>query len=234
MKRILFVLTLGLVVALAGPRASAGIKVYVDKDYKGDSIEIDAAIPDLRKLDFDDRISSLQADERWLVCSAPRFKGDCREVEGGVVNLRQEGLNDRITSLKPMKQKGSKRAKEREEGERSELDAPVVHLASASAEEWWGGSTEGTAFRATSTGGRPHIQVFEERDYSGRWSRFHGPVADLERRDAPGVIRSVILENGPWEICSRPAFEGDCRILRDSTEDLDEWSDRIASLRPAS
>ena len=129
MKRTLRILVLALaavaIAALAGPASEAGIKVYVDKEYKGESIQIDAAVPDLRKLDFDDRISSLQADETWLVCSAPRFKGDCREVTGGLVNLRQEGLNDRITSLRPVKQRG-KRApkeprepKEREEGTRS-------------------------------------------------------------------------------------------------------------------
>ena len=124
--------------ALAAPSAGAGIKVYVDKEYKGASIQIDSAIPDLRKLDFDDRISSLQADERWLVCSAPRFKGDCREVEGGLLNLRQEGLNDRITSLRPVKQKG-KRATEREESGRTEREAPPAAEPATIAREWWGG-----------------------------------------------------------------------------------------------
>jgi hypothetical protein len=99
---------LGFALALAATQAGAGIKVYVDKDYNGASIEIDSAVPDLRKLDFDDRISSLQADGRWIVCSAPKFKGDCREVEGGLVNLRAEGLNDRITSVKPAKKNKNK------------------------------------------------------------------------------------------------------------------------------
>ena len=129
------IFVLALVLGAALPAPSAGIKVYVDKEYKGASIQIDSAIPDLRKLDFDDRISSLQADERWLVCSAPRFKGDCREVEGSLLNLRQEGLNDRITSLRPVKQKG-KRAKDREEGAKSQV--PPAKPATV-AREWWGG-----------------------------------------------------------------------------------------------
>jgi hypothetical protein len=111
MKRIVPFCLLALAVAVAAPRAAASIKVYVDKEHQGESIQIDSAVPDLRKMDFDDRISSLQADERWLVCSAPRYKGDCREVEGSLLNLRKEGLNDRITSLKPIKNKG-KRSKE--------------------------------------------------------------------------------------------------------------------------
>ena len=139
MKRILKMLGLGLVVAAVAPHAAASIKVYVDKEYKGESIQIDSAIPDLRKLDFDDRISSLQADERWLVCSAPRFKGDCREVEGSLVNLRQEGLNDRITSLKPVK-KSKRNHKERGEGEKSTIDRPGTPVPVASIQEWWGGT----------------------------------------------------------------------------------------------
>jgi hypothetical protein len=44
--------------ALAGRQSGteAGIKVYTDKNYEGPSIQIDSAVPDLRKLDFDDRI----------------------------------------------------------------------------------------------------------------------------------------------------------------------------------
>ena len=87
--------------------------------------------------------------------------------------------------------------------------------------------------RRAGRGGRARIQVFEERDYIGRWRRFTGPVPELDLAGGPLVIRSAILENGPWEICTRPAFEGDCRILHDSTVDLADWSERIGSLRPA-
>jgi hypothetical protein len=140
---------LGLSLAtLAVTQAGAGIKVYVDKNYGGASIQIDSAVPDLRKLDFDDRISSLQADEKWLVCSAPRFKGDCREVEGALVNLRAEGLNERISSLRPAKKGDEKhhkdKSKDKGEMEKSEgktdKTPPVATPASAKATEWWGGA----------------------------------------------------------------------------------------------
>ncbi|HEX5043250.1 MAG TPA: beta/gamma crystallin-related protein [Candidatus Polarisedimenticolaceae bacterium] len=139
--RCLFALAL----ALVASQALAGIKVYTDKNYGGASIQIDSAVPDLRKLDFDDRISSLQADEKWLVCSAPKFKGDCREVEGSLVNLRAEGLNERISSLRPFKKGDEKKSKpkDKEETEKSEGRSdqiPVATPASAKASEWWGGS----------------------------------------------------------------------------------------------
>ena len=134
-----------LVLVVAATQAGAGIKVYTDKNYGGPSIQIDSAVPDLRKLDFDDRISSLQADEKWLVCSAPRFKGDCREVEGSLVNLRAEGLNERISSLRPAKKGDEKHhKKDKDETEKSEHKSdrttPMATPASAKATEWWGGS----------------------------------------------------------------------------------------------
>ena len=132
---------LGFALALTTTQAGAGIKVYVDKDYNGASIEIDSAVPDLRKLDFDDRISSLQADERWLVCSAPKFKGDCREVEGALVNLRAEGLNDRITSLKPAK-KNKRKDADSEKKEKAAMESgPAVVPAVNRPREWWGGAS---------------------------------------------------------------------------------------------
>jgi hypothetical protein len=135
---------LGLALLVSATEALAGIKVYVDKNHNGASIQIDSAIPDLRKLDFDDRISSLQADETWLVCSAPRYKGDCREVEGSLVNLREEGLNDRITSLRPAKQKGKSKKDEAasEKKEKAQKQpAPAVVPAVARPMEWWGGAS---------------------------------------------------------------------------------------------
>jgi hypothetical protein len=242
MKRILGSLPLTLALLVAAPASMAGIRVYAEKDYKGDSIEIDKAIKDLRELDFDDRISSLQADEAWLVCSAPKFKGDCREVEGEHVSLRDEGLNDRITSLRPAKKQDEKKG-EKETGTNEEpvvltaaAPAPAPAPAATPAPEWWGGAVDSTAFaevRRAGRGGRVRIQVFEEREYVGRWRRFTGPVSELDLAGGPLVIRSAILENGPWEICTQPAFQGDCRILHDSTVDLDDWSERIGSLRPA-
>jgi len=136
-------LALGL--AVVATQAGAGIKVYTDKNYAGASIQIDSAVPDLRKLDFDDRISSLQADEKWLVCSAPKFKGDCREVEGGLVNLRAEGLNERISSLRPFKKGDEKKAhpKAKEETEKTEgktdTSMPVA-VPVATPVSWWGGA----------------------------------------------------------------------------------------------
>ncbi|HEX5045103.1 MAG TPA: beta/gamma crystallin-related protein [Candidatus Polarisedimenticolaceae bacterium] len=80
--------------------AAADIRVWADRDRQGDGREIRRAVRDLRNYDFDDRISSLETDEAWEVCSEPLYRGDCRIVKGVVPNLRVIGLNNRITSMR--------------------------------------------------------------------------------------------------------------------------------------
>ena len=89
-----------LLTALAAAPAAADIRVWTEKDRQGDGREIRSAVRDLRNFNFDDRISSLQADEPWEVCSEPLYRGDCRIVNGTVLNLRPLGLNNRITSMR--------------------------------------------------------------------------------------------------------------------------------------
>ena len=84
--------------------AEAGLTVWRDKNQRGPSQRVDRAVPDLRRLDIDDQISSLAADEPWLVCSEPRYRGECRVIDGTVENLHGSGMNDRISSLRPAPQ----------------------------------------------------------------------------------------------------------------------------------
>lgn len=88
-------------VALIASPAAAEIHVWKEKDQQGQHRRIRRAVRDLKNLGFDDAISSLQADERWQVCSEPLYRGDCRLVEGTVPNLRLLGFNNRITSMRP-------------------------------------------------------------------------------------------------------------------------------------
>jgi hypothetical protein len=86
--------------ALAALPVAADIRVWTERDHQGEERRVRREVRDLKHVDFDDRISSLQADERWLICSEPLFRGDCRVVEGTVLNLRDLGLNNRITSMR--------------------------------------------------------------------------------------------------------------------------------------
>ena len=89
-----------LLTAIFAVPAAADIRVWSEKDRQGDGREIRRAVRDLRNYGFDDRISSLETDEAWEVCTEPLYRGDCRIVQGVVPNLRMLGLNNRITSMR--------------------------------------------------------------------------------------------------------------------------------------
>ena len=89
-----------LLAAIFAVPAAADIRVWSERDRQGDGREIRRAVRDLRNYDFDDRISSLETDEPWEICTEPLYRGDCRIVQGIAPNLRMLGLNNRITSMR--------------------------------------------------------------------------------------------------------------------------------------
>ena len=203
MTRAVRVLVLLLPVVLATCVAEAGVTFWRDKDQRGPSQHTSGAVPDLRRIGFDDQISSLTADEPWLVCSEPRYRGECRVIEGTVENLHGSGMNDRISSLRPAPQ-----GRARGWGRRNRQDDTY-----ASAQ-------------------RPVIRVYVHEDFRGTSKTFDGPVRDLSQVGLARQISSVRIDRGEWEVCSRVNYGGRCEILRSSEDDLGRWSDTIASLRP--
>src|SRR5918993_4782479 len=64
-------------VALAGP-ALADVTLYGREDYRGRSITLDRAFPDLSQSRLDDRASSLIVRSgSWQLCSESFFRGQC-------------------------------------------------------------------------------------------------------------------------------------------------------------
>jgi len=199
--------------ALAPCMAEAGITVWRDKDERGPSQRVDRAVPDLRRIGFDDQISSLSAEEPWLVCSEPRYRGECRVIDGAVENLHGSGMNDRISSLRPAPQ-GRARGWERRGRGRgaygSRDDDPDNY----------------------GSGSRPAIRLYVHEDFRGASRTFDRSVPDLADFGLARQITSVRIDGGGWEVCSRANYGGRCTVLRGNDDDLGDWSDTIVSLRP--
>ena len=196
-------------VTLAPCLAQAGLTVWRDKSQSGPSQHVDHAVPDLRKMSLDDQISSLSADEPWLVCSEPRYKGECRLIEGTVDNLHGSGMNDRISSARPAPQGRAKGWEQRY----GRLGVPS------------NAAPDDSAPRAA-------IRVFEHQDYRGTSQVFDRPIGNLANFGLANQITSVQIEGGDWQACNAPNFSGECVVLRGNEDDLQGWSDRIVSLRP--
>ncbi|HAH10026.1 MAG TPA: hypothetical protein DCL48_07990, partial [Alphaproteobacteria bacterium] len=81
----------------------AGITVFEDVGYRGNSQTFAAAISNLVPEGWNDVISSFRIrGGSWEVCQDTNFRGRCRIFNADVDNLVSLGWNDRISSLRPV------------------------------------------------------------------------------------------------------------------------------------
>lgn len=77
------------------------ITIYRDANFRGASMTLQGAIPNLRSSGFNDNISSMQFRGEWIACTDANFRGQCQTFRNDVRNLDRWGMNDRISSLRP-------------------------------------------------------------------------------------------------------------------------------------
>jgi hypothetical protein len=80
-----------------------GITVFEDPDFRGRSATFRDNVPDLRRYELNDRISSLRIapGELWEGCVDIEYAGRCLVFSGTEPNLRdRSGWNDEISSLR--------------------------------------------------------------------------------------------------------------------------------------
>ena len=82
--------------------AAAQVTLYEHDAFEGRSFRIVQEAPDLARVGFNDRASSLVIDRgRWEVCNDADFSGRCVVLgPGGYQSLGAVGLNDRVSSLR--------------------------------------------------------------------------------------------------------------------------------------
>jgi hypothetical protein len=99
----LAVLTLGTGLSAAQFRqAGGGITVFDDVNFQGVRMTFSSDVPDLNRVNLNDRISSLQVspNESWEVCEDNNYGGRCVVMSGGARDLRSLGMSDRISSMR--------------------------------------------------------------------------------------------------------------------------------------
>lgn len=81
----------------------SAITLFLHDDFQGGGLGLDAAAPDLRQFDANDKASSLVVRQGyWQVCSDIHFGGRCVVFgPGRYPSMHPFGLNDAISSLRP-------------------------------------------------------------------------------------------------------------------------------------
>ena len=88
-----------------------GITVFEDPEFRGRSATFRDEVPDLRRFNLNDRISSLRVarGETWEACIDVDFGGRCEVFSGTEPDLRERrGWNDEISSMRRIRGGGGR------------------------------------------------------------------------------------------------------------------------------
>ena len=202
MKPIAFSSVLVAALAAIGVAQAAEITIYKQPNFSGAGITLRDTRNNLSGSGFQDQASSaVISSGRWQLCSQPDFKGDCMTLTPGEYASLDPSLFHRVESMRVLDQYA-----QNERGyyghERGEHRYRHADIELFPATAYRGGS----------------IRLDHDRDALGD--------------DRYGVgVSSLVVNEGTWQLCTRPGFRGDCDVYEPgSYPDVGRMS-RVASAR---
>ena len=85
-----------------------GVVLHADSGFSGEGLRIQGAEPDLARLRFNDRASSIVIQSgAWELCTDANFRGRCEIVDVSTDRLNAYRLNDNVSSLRPATYRGN-------------------------------------------------------------------------------------------------------------------------------
>ena len=182
-----------------------GAVLYADAGYSGARLELNGAVPDLSKLRFNDRASSVVIrNGAWQVCVDSDFRGRCEIIDASMTRLGAYRLNDNISSLRPVGYGNTGYGGERYDGRRGNRGG-------------WG------------TG----LTLYPDANLQGRGVEIHDNVADLSAWRFNDRASSFQVSGGSWLVCEHANYRGRCEILTAGAGNLKpvRMNDNISSIR---
>jgi hypothetical protein len=84
--------------------ATPAVVVYDEPNFKGRSVTITGATPDLTSVNFDNRVASftITGGGDWVLCESRNYTGRCIRVQGQAGDLSLLQLSGRVSSLYPV------------------------------------------------------------------------------------------------------------------------------------
>ena len=172
--------------ALFAGAAMADITVYNRDNFAGQGMTMRGANENLKGTGFYDSISSIEVHSgRWEVCSLPGFRGDCRVLEEGRYSNLPQVLNHRIESVRPLDRVAYNEPRRYDDGR--------------------------YAYRRGADAGA--VQLYSAPGFRGPSIALDNNAWNLERRGFAERASSVIVNEGRWELCTEPGFNGRCRVF---------------------
>jgi len=203
------VLAVAVGVSEAQPRQAGGggITVSDDVNFEGNTMTVRGDVPDLRNVQLNDRISSLQVSpgESWEVCENVNYGGRCLVVSGAERDLRARGMNDTITSMRRVQGRDDRRGRD-DRGDRDDRDDR----------------------------GGLGVTVSDDVNFEGATLTVRRDVPDLRALQFNDRISSLQVPPGEsWEVCENTNYDGRCLVVSGVERDLRRrgLNDVISSMR---
>ena len=194
---------------MASLAAHAGeITLFTDDHFRGPSVTLRDANPDLVRMGFNDRASSVRVRSgTWELCEHAGFGGQCRILQPGDYDSLR-GFNDVISSVREVDDRDGRGHGRGDRGDRG----------------GWGG---GRGDRRDDA-----VTLFEQADFRGRQVGLERDARTLDDYDFNDRTGSIIIRDGVWEACEHADFRGRCITLTAGRYDhLDRMNNVISSLR---
>jgi hypothetical protein len=207
-------------VALATGAAQAAVtelQLYQHPNYQGASETIKGQVNNLQGNLSHQATSAVVLGGYWEVCTGDHFTGNCRVLEPGRYPRFDNGLDDKITSIRflgndPRMARNDARADARADAREQRLEE----------RQPWRVAREA----------RGSIELYGRPDFRGRSVRVDRNFRDLDRIEFDGRASSVVVNDGVWQLCTEPGFQGQCGVFRPGHyPQLAMLDDRVSSMR---
>lgn len=190
--------------ALVATQAFAQITFYEHESFAGRGLSISGPVPNLERAGFNDRASA-------AVVQSGRWEV-CEDpgFRGRCMVLRR-GEYPSLMAMGLNDRVSSVRQIPRDGRVADERYAPVARPVQPS-----------------------QISFYEDDNYGGRSYTAEESIVNLRRIGFENTISSAIVRGGPWEVCDKPQFRGQCVVLRRGQYPSFEQmglNDRVRSIR---
>ena len=90
--------------AVAPAPVPLAIVVYDQPGFKGKTLRFDRAVPDLKAVNFDDKVASfeIQGAGDWMLCEGRNYSGRCVRGSAKADDLKVLQIAGRVSSLYPV------------------------------------------------------------------------------------------------------------------------------------
>lgn len=208
-------------VTIATGAAYADVQIYKQPNFAGAQLTLRGDTGNLAGLGFQDQASSLVINSgRWEFCSQPNFAGDCVTLGEGRYATLEGKLNHRIESARMVANTPVAENKVYD-GDRNDRSTAVR------------GNRDARDNRLGDPARRNgSLELFTGPYFRGRSMDVERDIASLEGTPMDERGSSLVVHDGTWQVCTRPGFQGSCRVFEPGRYALlGPMEDRIASMR---